>query len=111
MEGYEWAEQNIEGQVPLDLSSPRALQAQGVQVYFAPQIESDRKLVNLADGRVEQFFEGEERPLEGYYADWDSLERFCRQHGLPLHEVDAQAVMLASADSDAAGDPIRKRGT
>lgn len=109
MRNFEWAEGNIAGRAPVDVSTPHALQDQGVQVYFAPQIESGRKLVNLATGRVERFFEEERRPDEGYYADFDSLERFCRRHGLPLQEIDAQAVMLPIG-RDEAGDPLRREG-
>ena len=110
MDGFGWAQRNIEQRVGGDLPSPQALQDRGVQVYFAPMIASDQKLVNLADGRIEQFFEGEERPESGYFAEFDSLERFCRREGLPLSEVDAQAVMLPTGDEGDAGDPISKSG-
>lgn len=110
MKDFEWAEGNLQGRVEADVSSPRRLQEAGVQVYFAPQVDSDRKLVNLTNGRVEQFFADERRPQEGYYADFDSLERFCRREGLPLQETDAQAVLLPVTGPDAAGDPLDKEG-
>lgn len=110
MDGYQWAEQNIDARLRSDLSSPRALQECGVQVYFAPQIPSEEKLVNLRDGRVERFLDGEDRPGEGYFAGWESLERFCRREGVPLNEVNAQAVLLPAGDEDDAGDPLRRGG-
>lgn len=110
MDGFEWAQQNIEPRVRGDIPSPQALQERDVQVYFAPMIASDQKLVNLADGRIEQFFEGEEQPESGYFAEFDSLEQFCRREGIPPSEVDAQAVMLPTGDEDDAGDPTSKSG-
>ncbi len=110
MEHYEWAEANLEGRVDPEVSTPHDLQRAGVHVYFAPHIEADRKVVNLGTGEVEQFFADEGRPQEGYYADFDSLEQFCRRNGLPFQEVDARAILLATVSSNGAGDPRNKEG-
>lgn len=48
-------------------------------------------MVDLSDGRVDSFFEGAERPSEGYYAEFDSLERYCDRHGARLLETNGQA--------------------
>ena len=51
MQGFEWAEHN------LGVKTPHELQSEGVNVYFAPMIAPEEKVVNLANGRVERFFE------------------------------------------------------
>jgi hypothetical protein len=84
MEGFEWAENNFGTQ------TPHQLQSEGVNVYFAPMIAPNEKVVNLAQGRVERFADDEPRPDSGYYAEFESLERFCRYRGLPLIETDGQ---------------------
>jgi len=99
--GFEWAENN------LGAETPHQLQARGVDVYFAPNIAPDTKVVNLADGRVEQFVDGEARPRDGYYANFDSLVRYCRARGIPLNEVEGQASVLP-VGRDEAGDPLRR---
>jgi hypothetical protein len=104
MEGCEWAENN------LGVETPHELQAQGVNVFFAPNISPDTKVVNLANGRVESFFAAESRPLSGYYADYDSLARFCRERGLPLVETSGQ-VSTEPVNHNKAGDPLLHGGT
>lgn len=103
MEGFEWAENN------LDIPMPHQLQDRGVNVYFAPNIARNEKVVNLANGRVERFVEDEPRPNTGYYAEFASLERFCRANKLPLNEIDGQASVLPIGHEDA-GDPLMHGG-
>ncbi len=103
MEGFEWAENN------LGVQTPHQLQDQRVNVYFAPMIAPDEKVVNLANGRVERFVEDEPRPGAGYYAEFESLERFCRVNKLPLTEIDGQASVLP-VGYEQAGDPLTHGG-
>lgn len=103
MEGFEWAENN------LGARSPHTLQDQGVNVYFAPMIAPNQKVVNLANGRIERFAESESRPERGYYAEYDSLERFCRETNIPLNETDGQASVLPMGNEQA-GDPLTHGG-
>lgn len=103
VEGFEWAENN------LGVQTPHQLQDQRVNVYFAPMIAPDEKVVNLANGRVEQFVEDEPRPDAGYYAEFASLERFCRVNKLPLTEIDGQASVLP-VGYEQAGDPLTHGG-
>lgn len=81
MEGFEWAERNLNVLTPHELQDDR-----GVQVYFAPNIPSDVKLVDLGTGRVTAFHDRERRPRSGYYADFESLRRYAERHDLPFHE-------------------------
>ncbi len=81
MEYFEWAENN------LDVRTPHELQDRAVQVYFSPNIPSGGRLVDLQNGNVRTYHDGEERPLVGYYADEASLDRYCREHNLPFRET------------------------
>ena len=81
MEYFQWAENN------LDVRTPHELQDRGVQVYFAPNIPSNQRLVDLENGNVRTYHDGEKRPLVGYYAEESSLERYCRERGLPFQET------------------------
>lgn len=99
MEGFEWAENN------LGVPTPHQWQDEGVQVYFAPNIAPDEKVVNLANGREERFLEHEHRPQRGYYAEFASLARYCRYRGLPLTETDGQ-VSIQPVGFKEAGDPL-----
>ena len=81
MEYFEWAQNN------LDVETPHELQNRGVQVYFAPNIPSNVRLVDLEDGSIDTFHEGEDRSQVGYYADYDSLRRYTEEHGLPFVET------------------------
>jgi hypothetical protein len=103
MEGFAWAENS------LGVQTPRQLQDAGVTVHYAPRIAPSEKVVNLANGRVEQFFADEPRPDAGYYAEFASLERFCRAHELPLNETDGQASILPIGHEEA-GDPLTHGG-
>ena len=100
---FEWAENNLGAQ------EPHQLQDRGVNVYFAPMIAPDEKVVNLANGRIERFTADEPRPEAGYYAEYDSLERFCRAYELPLTETDGQASILPIGH-ERAGDPLMHGG-
>jgi hypothetical protein len=84
VEEFAWAQNN------LGADTPHHLQDRGVNVYFAPEIPYETKVVNLANGRVERFATGEHRPERGYYADYGSLERFCREHGISFSETNGQ---------------------
>jgi hypothetical protein len=103
VEGFEWAENN------LDVGTPHELQARGVNVFFAPSISPDTKVVNLSDGQVERFQADENRPTRGYYADVDDLARVCRQTGQALVETNGLLSTEAAAAQEA-GDPLY-RGT
>lgn len=103
MKGFEWAENN------LGVQTPHELQDKGVNVYFAPMIAQDEKVVNLANGRAERFVETEPRPKTGYYAEFTSLERFCRANKLPLTETDGQVSVLPIGHEEA-GDPLLHGG-
>lgn len=100
MEGFEWAEAN------LNAESPHELQSRGVNVYFAPNIGAEMKVINLADGRVEQFWKEEDRPQTGYYLNAEDLARYCRQHGLPYSENNGQ-ISLQPVGFEEAGDPLQ----
>ncbi len=103
MEGFEWAENN------LGLGTPHELQAAGANVYFAPNIRSQARVVNLANGRIDQFQEAEERPKSGYYADYESLVRYCREREIPLSETNGQ-VSTQPVGTEEAGDPLPHGG-
>lgn len=99
MEEFAWAENN------LDVGTPQELQGRGVNVYFAPQIAPETRVIDLADGRVTQFTEGQARPDHGLYANYEGLERYCRKTGTPLSETNGQVSVLPSATREA-GDPL-----
>jgi len=62
MDFFHWAENN------LAVATPYELQDKGVQVYFSPNVPSNERVVDLENGNVRTFHEGEERPQAGYYA-------------------------------------------
>ena len=99
MQGFEWAENN------LGVQTPHQLQQERVNVYFAPMISPNEKVVNLANGRVERFMPDEHRPSSGYYAEFDTLQRFCLQHNIPLTETDGQ-VSTEAIGFQQAGYPL-----
>lgn len=55
MQGFEWAKAQLGVRTPYDLES------KGVTVFFAPHIQDDVKVVDLADGRVVRYPTGEPR--------------------------------------------------
>lgn len=103
MDDFAWAQNN------LGVTTPQELQGRGVGVHVAPNLSSGEKVVNLANGQVEQFLDGEERPERGYYAAFAGLERFCRAQGIALNETDG-TVSVQSAGRGEAGDPLQHGG-
>lgn len=103
MEGFEWAQNS------LDAATPHELQERGVNVYFAPNIPVGVSVVDLGTGMVRRFPDDNVRPQGGYYADYDSLERYCRETGLPLTETNGQ-VSVQPVGTEEAGDPLRHEG-
>lgn len=99
VERFEWAQNNF------GVETPHQLQSQGVNVFFAPNISPDTKVVNLEDGRVQLFVPEEHRPQEGYYADYESLARYCRERGIPLVETNGQ-MSTEPMETQEAGDPL-----
>jgi hypothetical protein len=91
MDGIEWAQR------ALCIASPNDLQAWGVNVFFAPSVSPETKVVDLATGRVATFQLGEERPERGYYADFESLVRYCERHNLPFRETEGQVFIQPTA--------------
>ena len=100
MEGFEWAQNN------LGADTPHQLQSWGVNVYFAPNVPPDQKMVNLADGRVESVRSGQQPAQDGYYADFEGLIHYCRQNGLPFTETDGLVSVLPRGFGEA-GSPLR----
>jgi hypothetical protein len=113
MDGFEW------GQTALGANTPEELQRHGVNVFFAPNVKPTTKVVNLADGRIGSFQENEHRPKSGYYAEFDSLVRYCERNGAALLETDGAAIVqgtiqpspvaIAVEDLPASGRPDRDR--
>jgi len=99
MERFEWAENN------LDAHDPHELQDRGVQGYFAPNVRANERIVDLTDGRVDVLKEDEPKPQAGYFASLESLERYCRRHGIPLSERDGYVVTWPDSPREA-GDPL-----
>src|SRR4051794_37818559 len=99
MEGFAWATNN------LDAGTPHELQNWGVNIYFAPQIPPATRVVDLAGGLVAEFPNEGECPTTGYYADYDSLVRYCRKTGIPFSDYEGQASVLPSGKRKA-GDPL-----
>lgn len=84
MDGFAWAQNN------LNADTPHHLQNHGVNVYFAPEIPYETKVVDLANGRVTRFPTGEHRPQNGYFADYNSLANYCGAHSIPFSETNGQ---------------------
>lgn len=84
MDFFTWAQNN------LNVQTPHELQDRGVQVYFAPNIPYNVEIINLDTGTVTSFHDGEDRGQYGYYANYDSLKRYTRQHDLPFSESNGQ---------------------
>ena len=100
MEGFEWAGNNLR------VETPQELQAKGVNVFFAPNIRPDTKVVNLANGLIATFQADEPRPEHGYFADYQGLVRYCDQNGIPFSETNGQVSTLPIGFEEA-GDPLR----
>lgn len=99
MEGFAWAENN------LGVDTPHELQARGVNVFFAPDIDRNVLVINLANGRIDTFHSAEERPRAGYYVGYNDLAGYCRGRGLPLNETNGQA-SIQPVGFDEAGNPL-----
>ena len=56
-----------------------------------PNIPSNERLIDLENGNVRTYHDGENRPQVGYYAEETSLERYCREHDIPFHETSGTA--------------------
>ena len=100
MAEFDWAANN------LDMETPQELQGHGVNVYFAPQIAPEKRVVDLSDGSVTQFTANQDRPSSGLFADYAGLERYCRKVGIPFSDYEGQATVLPSGKGKA-GDPLR----
>ena len=101
MQGFEWAQANLR------VETPHELQGKGVNVYFAPNIRPNAKIVNLANGLVATFQTDERCPEDGYYADYEGLVRYCDQNSLPFSETNGQISTLSTGFEEA-GDPLRR---
>lgn len=99
--GIDWALNNLQ------VESVEQLQRGTVNVYRTPNIPDETKVVNLDDGQVLTFFQGQERP-DGFFAEIETLERYCLREGIPLAEVEGQ--LTVSALSGEAGDPLHHPG-
>jgi hypothetical protein len=87
MNDFEW------GHDALGANTPEELQRRGLNVYFAPNVPPNAKVVNLANGRVAWFQAQQRPPTGGYFADFDSLLRYCERNGAGLLETDGLAVV------------------
>lgn len=79
------------GQDALGVNSPEELQRRGVNVFYAPNIRPGVRLVNLETGSVLMFQENQARPKEGYFADLESVRRYCERAGAAMEERDGLA--------------------
>lgn len=93
----------------LAVRTPQELEAGGANVYVSPNIRPNTKVVNLANGQVNWFQEGEDRPARGYFAAFDGLVHYARRHGIPLSETNGQVSTQAVGFAEA-GDPLRHGG-
>ncbi|MFA7249819.1 MAG: hypothetical protein WC273_09345 [Dehalococcoidia bacterium] len=83
----------------LRCSDPRTLEEQGVNVYFAPNLRRGVKVVSLADGRIDQFRPDEHLPGAGCFADYASLDAYCRRWGAPMQEIEGSVVVQLPPDA------------
>lgn len=103
MNEMEWARNNF------GFEDPDQMQREKVDVYYSPNIAPNRKVVDLRDGRVDWFWPETERPTEGLYADYESLEAYCYKQGCPLVEQEGYVIPQPFGHGEA-GDPLRHRG-
>jgi hypothetical protein len=87
MRGFEWAERN------LAVHTPDQLRTRGAKLYHAPRAARNSRLIDLGSGRVEQIREGD-RPSGRWYAEFDSLVRYCVRTGIPLAAQDGQVTSV-----------------
>ncbi len=90
MEHFDW------GQNALGANTPEELERHGVNVFFAPNVKPGKRLVNLANGQVVNFQADQPRPTEGYYADLETVARYCERAGARLEERDGLATVQGS---------------
>ena len=79
------------GQDALGVNSPGELQRRGVNVFYAPNIRAGIRVVNLETGGVQLFQEEQPRPKIGYFADLESVIRYCERAGAACEERDGLA--------------------
>lgn len=103
MEGFEWAQNS------LNADTPDGLQERGINVYFAPNIPVDTGVVDLGTGQIRRFPDDNMRPQDGYFADYPSLEQYCREVGLPLTETNGQ-LSTQPVGTTEAGAPLEHEG-
>lgn len=104
MDGFAWAQENF------NVKTPHELQSRGVNVYFAPEIPTGTKVVNLGNGHVEQFRDGEQRPASGYFANDATLAHYCREAGIPLVETNGQMSTEPTGTGEAGSPLLHGRG-
>ena len=85
MENFAW------GHDALGANTPKELQRHGVNVFFAPNIRAGVRVVDLATGGVTIFNEDQPRPKAGYFADLESVARYCERAGASMEERDGLA--------------------
>lgn len=100
---FEWGRNNLR------VETPQELQSRSVNVYFAPNISPETLVVNLDNGLLTSFGEGEDRPQSGQFADYEGLRRYCDQTGIPLSETNGQISVLPIGFREA-GDPLHHEG-
>jgi hypothetical protein len=93
------------GRSNLRAETPEALTTAGVTVHYSPNVPSEVRVIDLDDGRIDTSHDGQERPEHGWFADYESVARYCEAHGLPLEEVNGFAIMQAHGSGEA-GDPL-----
>ena len=79
------------GQDALGVNSPGELQRRGVNVFYAPNIRPGIRVVNLQTGGVLMFQEDQARPKDGYFADLESVIKYCERAGAACEERDGIA--------------------
>ena len=87
MDEFAWARNNLQTEAPGDL------RGHAVSVHTGPHAPYEIKVVDLADGRVRVFHQGQKRPRAGLYADLDGIARYCGRAGLPFAEVEGTVVI------------------
>jgi hypothetical protein len=92
MQGFEWAENNLGVRTPYDLES------RGINVYFAPHIAPDTKVVDLGDGRITSFDGDQKRPSTGYFAEFQSMERYCHEQGNAFEERNGALTLVPAEE-------------
>jgi hypothetical protein len=87
MRGFEWAERN------LAVHTPDQLRTRGAKLYSATRVARNSRLIDLGNGRVERIGAGD-RPAGRWYADFESLVRYCARTHIPLAAQDGQVTSV-----------------